>query len=86
MCRRYLAYRLRRLEYREIGRNFAIERMKQVLELAGASALAAVLHGRIPIRDGDHRGRRVGGNIDVARLGGALAAAAPLPGVAAVAR
>ena len=61
--------------------------MKQVLEPAGAAALAAVLHGRIPIRDGE----RVvvvgsGGNVDVGRLGELLAAAAPLPGVAAVAR
>ena len=52
------------------GVRFAAERMKQVLEPAGAAALAAVLHGRVPIRDGE----RVcvvfsGGNVDVARLG-----------------
>ena len=35
------------------GMRFALERMKQVLEPAGAAALAAVLAGRIPIRDGD---------------------------------
>jgi threonine dehydratase len=69
------------------GLRFALERMKQVLEPAGAAAIAAVLHGRIPIRDGE----RVvvvgsGGNVDVGRLGELLAAAAPLPGVAAVAR
>ena len=35
------------------GLRFAIERLKQVLEPAGAAALAAVLTGAIPIRDGD---------------------------------
>jgi threonine dehydratase len=54
--------------------------MKQVLEPAGAAALAAVLFGRIPIRDGE----RVcvvasGGNVELARLGELLAMAAPLP-------
>jgi threonine dehydratase len=54
--------------------------MKQVLEPAGAAALAAVLHGRVPIRDGE----RVcvifsGGNVDVGRLGDLIAAAGPLP-------
>lgn len=63
------------------GMRFAAERMKQVLEPAGASALAAVLLGRVPIRDGE----RVcvvlsGGNVEIARLGDLLAAAAPLPG------
>ena len=62
------------------GLRFAAERMKQVLEPAGAAALAAVLHGRIPIRDGE----RVcvvasGGNVETSRLGELLAAAAPLP-------
>ena len=52
------------------GLRFAAERMKQVLEPAGAAALAAVLHGRIPIRDGE----RVcvvasGGNVEISRLG-----------------
>jgi threonine dehydratase len=52
------------------GLRFAAERMKQVLEPAGAAALAAVLNGRIPIRDGE----RVcvvasGGNVDISRLG-----------------
>ena len=60
------------------GVQFAAERMKQVLEPAGAAALAAVLSGRIPIRDGE----RVcvvgsGGNVEISRLGefleGALA-------------
>jgi len=62
------------------GVRFAAERMKQVLEPAGAAALAAVLHGKVPIRDGE----RVcvifsGGNVDVARLGELIAAAGPLP-------
>jgi threonine dehydratase len=61
------------------GVRFALERMKQVLEPAGAAALAAVLSGRIPIADGE----RVcvlasGGNVDVGRLGQLLAAAGPL--------
>jgi threonine dehydratase len=54
--------------------------MKQVLEPAGAAALAATLFGRVPIR----RGERVcvvgsGGNVDVPRLGELLEQAAPLP-------
>jgi threonine dehydratase len=62
------------------GLRFAAERMKQVLEPAGAAALAAVLYGRIPIGDGE----RVcvvasGGNVEVSRLGELLAAAAPFP-------
>jgi threonine dehydratase len=57
------------------GLRFAAERMKQVLEPAGSAALAAVLHGRIPIRDGE----RVcvvasGGNVEQSRLGEFLAA------------
>jgi len=52
------------------GLRFAAERMKQVLEPAGAAALAAVLAGRIPIGDGE----RVcvvasGGNVETSRLG-----------------
>jgi len=51
------------------GLRFAAERMKQVLEPAGAAALAAVLAGRIPIREGE----RVcvvasGGNVETSRL------------------
>jgi threonine dehydratase len=61
------------------GVRFALERMKQLVEPAGAAALAAVLFGRIPIRDGE----RVcvifsGGNVDPGRLGELLAGAAPL--------
>jgi len=63
------------------GLRFAAERMKQVLEPAGAAALAAVLHGKVPIRDGE----RVcvvlsGGNVDLPRFGELIAAAGPLPG------
>jgi threonine dehydratase len=63
------------------GMRFALERMNQVLEPAGAAALAAVLAGRVPIRDGD----RVavvgsGGNVEVSRLGELLFAAGRLPG------
>jgi threonine dehydratase len=62
------------------GVRFAAERMKQVLEPAGAAALAAVLFGRVPINAGE----RVcvvacGGNVELTRLGDLLAAAAPLP-------
>ena len=81
MCRRYLDG-IMLLDDPTIlaGVRFAVERMKQVLEPAGAAALAAVLFGRVPIADGE----RVcvvasGGNIEVAALGELLAAAAPLP-------
>lgn len=62
------------------GLRFAVERLKQVVEPAGAAGLAALLTGRIPIRDGE----RVcvvlsGGNVDLSRLGEFLAAAPPLP-------
>jgi threonine dehydratase len=80
MCRRYLDG-LVLLDDATIlaGLRFALERMKQVLEPAGAAALAAVLFGRIPIAGGE----RVvvvgsGGNVDVGRLGELIAAAAPL--------
>ncbi len=81
MCRRYLDG-IVLLDDATIlgGLRFAAERMKQVLEPAGAAALAAVLYGRVPIREGD----RVcvvasGGNVEVSRLGELLAAAAPFP-------
>lgn len=62
------------------GLRFAVERMKQVLEPAGAAALAALIFGRVPLRDGD----RVcvvlsGGNVETSRLGALLEAAAPIP-------
>jgi threonine dehydratase len=61
------------------GVQFALERMKQLVEPAGAAALAAVLFGKVPIRNGE----RVcvvfsGGNVEVGRLGELLAGAAPL--------
>jgi threonine dehydratase len=82
ICRRYLED-IVILDDVEIlsGVRFAAERTKQVLEPAGAAALAAVLHGRVPIRDGDRVAVVAsGGNVDVGRLGELLAAAAPLPG------
>ncbi|MEO5965192.1 MAG: pyridoxal-phosphate dependent enzyme [Candidatus Limnocylindrales bacterium] len=62
------------------GLRFALERLKQVLEPAGAAALAAVLTGAIPIRDGD----RVcvvlsGGNVAIDRMGELLSMARPIP-------
>ena len=52
------------------GLRFALERLKQVLEPAGAAALAAVLAGRIPIRDGERVAVVLsGGNVEVGRLG-----------------
>ena len=61
------------------GVRFALERMKQLVEPAGAASLAALLFGEIPIHDGE----RVcvvfsGGNVDPARLGELLAGAAQL--------
>jgi threonine dehydratase len=85
MCRRYLDG-LYELDDATIvaGVRFAVERMKQVLEPAGAAALAAVLFGRIPIRDGERVAVLAsGGNVDTGRLGDLLAMAAPLPGRAA---
>ena len=53
--------------------------MKQVLEPAGAAALAAVLSGRIPLRDGETVCVVAsGGNVAVERLGELIAAAGPL--------
>jgi threonine dehydratase len=63
------------------GLRFSVERLKQVLEPAGAAALAAVLSGRVPIRDGERVAVVLsGGNVAVDRLGELLAAAGPLPG------
>ena len=61
------------------GLRFAAERMKQILEPAGAAALAAVLFGLVPLRDGD----RVcvlasGGNVEISRLGELIGAARAL--------
>ena len=63
------------------GMRFAAERLKQVLEPAGAAALAALLAGRIPLRPGDKVvALASGGNVEVGRIGELFAAAAPLPG------
>ena len=54
------------------GLRFALERTKQVVEPAGATALAAVLTGAIPIRDGDRVAVILsGGNVATDRLGAA---------------
>jgi threonine dehydratase len=61
------------------GLRFALERTKQVLEPAGAAALAALLYGRIPLRTGDRVCAVLsGGNIEVARISALLEGAAPL--------
>ena len=58
-------------------------RLKQAVEPAGAAALAAVLSGRVPIRDGERVVVVVsGGNVEVSRLGEPLSAAGTLPGEA----
>ncbi len=64
------------------GVRFAAERMKQVVEPAGGAALAAVLHGRVPIRDGERVAVILsGGNVATERFGELLAAAAPIRGL-----
>jgi threonine dehydratase len=83
ICQRYLDG-IVLLEDAEIlaGVRFAAERTKQVLEPAGAAALAALLLGRIPLRPGDRVATVLcGGNVDVERFGELTAAAAPLPGL-----
>ena len=85
MCRRYLDD-IVLLDDPTIlaGMRFAIERLKQVLEPAGAAALAAVLAGRIPIRENDRVAVVLsGGNVEVARVGDLLEAAGTLPGAEA---
>ena len=68
------------------GMRFALERMKQVVEPAGAAALAAVLSGGVALRDGERVAVVIsGGNVDVGRLGELIAAAGDLPGGAATA-
>jgi threonine dehydratase len=48
---------------------FALERMKQVLEPAGATALGAVLAGHVPLRAGEVVCVIAsGGNVDLGRL------------------
>ena len=66
------------------GLRFALERLKQVVEPAGAAALAAVLAGLVEIRDGERVGVLLsGGNVEVSRLGELMSAAGTLPGAAA---
>ena len=61
------------------GLRFALERLKQVLEPAGAAALAAVLAGRVPLEDGERVAVVLsGGNVEVDRLGELLAQAGTL--------
>jgi len=63
------------------GMRFAAERLKQVLEPAGAAALAAVLAGKIPLRPGDRACVVLsGGNVALERLGELITGAAPLEG------
>ena len=63
------------------GMRFAIERLKQVLEPAGAAALAALLAGRVPIKDGERVAVVLsGGNVEVDRIGDLLAQAGSFPG------
>jgi len=63
-----------------MGVRFGLERLKLVLEPAGAAALAAVLADKVPIRDGERVAVVLsGGNLDLARVGELLAAADPLP-------
>lgn len=51
------------------GMRFALERMKQVLEPAGATALGALLAGLVPVREGEVVCVIAsGGNVDLARL------------------
>jgi threonine dehydratase len=63
------------------GLRFVLERTKQVVEPAGAAALAAVLAGRIELRDGDRVAVVLsGGNVEAGRLGEFVEGAGPLPG------
>jgi threonine dehydratase len=86
MCRRYLDGIIL-LDDPEIlaGVRFALERMKQALEPAGAAALAAVLLDRVPIAAGERVAVVAsGGNLDLARVGELLAQAVPLPAAGSV--
>jgi threonine dehydratase len=56
------------------GMRFVMERMKQLVEPAGAAALGAVLAGAVPLRDGDVVCVIAsGGNVDLDRLPALLA-------------
>jgi threonine dehydratase len=66
-----------------VGLRFSLERLKQVLEPAGAAALAAVLAGLVPYRAGERVAVVLsGGNVEIGRLGELVAGAGPLPGMA----
>ena len=68
------------------GLRFAVERLKQVVEPAGAAALAALLAGKVRLRDGDRVAVVLsGGNVEVGRLGELIDAAGSLPGANAAA-
>jgi threonine dehydratase len=61
------------------GLRFSVERLKQVVEPAGAAALAAVISGAVPIRSGDRVAVILsGGNVATDRLGALLGDSAPL--------
>ena len=63
------------------GMRFAVERLKQVVEPAGAAALGALLTGRVEVRDGERVAVVLsGGNVEVTRIGELLAGAGQLPG------
>jgi threonine dehydratase len=63
------------------GMRFALERLKQVVEPAGAAALAAVLAGRVRIEDGERVAVVLsGGNVEIDRIGELIAGAGRLPG------
>ena len=63
------------------GLRFLAERCKQVVEPAGAAALAALLFGRIPVSQGDRVVVIVsGGNVDLTRMPEFLSRALPIPG------
>jgi threonine dehydratase len=66
------------------GLRFALERLKQVVEPAGAAGLAALLAGRVELHDGERVAVVIsGGNVEVGQLGELIAAAGPLPGATA---
>ena len=66
------------------GLRFAVERLKQVVEPAGAAALAALLAGKVRLRERDRVALVLsGGNVEVGRLGELIDAAGTLPGATA---
>lgn len=81
MCTRYVD-EVVRIPDDEIlgGVRFGLERLKQVLEPAGAAALAALLYGRVRVREGEQVVAVLsGGNVDLGRLGELISGVAPLP-------